>query len=243
MDPVPSATQHQTRPAPAPNVTQRVLTVYLFLICGLTITALTTAALFQVNLVLDFVRNHFIITMVLTSLLLTVNTSMFTRVYYEEQKASKMLYWTLNCALAGVPLLNVDAFVLAKTALYTVVLFLILSLKSFIIPESVIEMFLRPLTAIHTLVLVCTAYSILFSSLNSTVTLIITSITLHGGFIVYSGLLICNTQRLLLNVKHSRFDPVFSSFVLYMNILNLFSRVAVFSTIKTVVQAKECSKK
>lgn len=77
-------------------------------------------------------------------------------------------------------------------------------------------MFLRPLTVMHSLLLVCTADSILFSSLNSAVTLIITSITFHRGFLVYSGLLICNTQLtqwLLLNVEHSRFDPVFSVFL------------------------------
>lgn len=230
-----------TPPAPpAYSYTQRVLTVYMFLVCGVTITALTTAALFQVSLIVDFVRNHFIISMLLSSLFMTVITSGLSKVTYEEQKASKVLWWTMNCVVAGVPLLNVDAFVLTRAALYTVVLFFILSLKSFIVPENVVEMFLKPLTAVHTVVLVCTAYSILFSSLSSTVTVIITSVCLHGGFLVYSGLLICNTQRLLLNVKHPRFDPVFSSFVLYMNILNLFSRIAIFSTVKTTVQEKDC---
>lgn len=219
----------------------RIASVYTILISGLIITSVTVALFYQMKTVHGFVKDHFVITMLLTSLFMTLTTNIFGKLSYEEQKMSKLMCFTLNCILAGIPLLNLEPSSLIKALIYTTILGLILSLKSFIIPENIQELFLKPLSYIHTLVLICSAYSVIFGSINSTVTAIITSISLHGGFLVYSGLLICNTQRLILNAKHPRFDPVFTAFVLFMNMINLYSRVAVFTSIKAELKPKECS--
>lgn len=221
----------------------KVLTVYLFLISGLVISGLTFGVLSYSETFVGLIKDHFMSTMVLTSLLMTVNTNIFNRIPYTTQKGNKSVFWVINCVLATVPILRVEPPVMAKGVLYTLVLFLILSFQSFIIPKRMIESYLQPLTAIHSLVLVCTVYSVLFNTNDLLFSKIIMAGCLYGGFLVYAGLLICNTHRLFLNARHPYFDPMFSAFVFYMNVINLFSRITVFTgrAPSTLVVEKVCN--
>uniref|UniRef100_A0A1B6LBJ3 Uncharacterized protein n=1 Tax=Graphocephala atropunctata TaxID=36148 RepID=A0A1B6LBJ3_9HEMI len=208
----------------------QVIAVYVWLLCGLAISGVTAACLFQFSSLVNFVSNHLLITMIVIAVSMTLITNIFNRTSFEKNKGTKIMCWAVNCVLAGVPFLSADPGILLTSIIYTVLLIIILTLKSFILPEIVINAMLFPLTAIHTMVLVCSAYTIIFGSTDSIVSNIVSGISMHGGFVVYSGLVICNTQRLYSNAKSPQFDPLFSAFVFYMNILNLYTRVTIFSS-------------
>lgn len=215
---------------------KNVFAVYAYLIAGLLVTVLTVIICCRVEFIVNFVRSHFIITMILSTLLMTATLYLFNKMSYRENKTGKLMFWIVICFLAGIPLLEADSGVLLKAAVYTTILVVILSLKSFIIPLNLINSFIYPMTVLHTVVLICTIYSILFGLVDSTFSHIVTAFCLHGGFLVYSALLICNTQRLSMSAKYARFDPIFSAVVMFMNIINLLSRVATFCSIDGTIQ-------
>lgn len=220
-------TTHQSQKS---YLKRNILTTYLFLFCGLLITGLSVTLFSQVDSVKTFVKDHFVFTMLGTTLLLTCNMSILNHMCCNSHKGCQTIFWASHCMITAIPILDVDPDVMTKSVIYTLVLTLILSLKSIIIPGHMVEIFVHPLSGIHSLVLVCAVYNVLFSGSDGATSHIIKNIGLHGGFLVYSGLLICNTQRLSLNAQQSNFDCMMTSFVLHTNIMNLYSRVVLFTT-------------
>ncbi|KAG8315088.1 hypothetical protein J6590_077767 [Homalodisca vitripennis] len=221
---------HPTQSGRTPCI-RKVINVYLCLLCGLVITAVTIAILFQLSCLVKFVSNHMLVTIVVTALLMTLNINILNRISFEKHKEKKIIFWALNCVLASTPFVSADPWTLMKSIIYTVLLVIILTLKSFLIPEAAINSIIGPLSIIHTLVLMCSVYMTIFGSTSSFFSQIVSSIGLHGGFIVYSGLVVCNTQRVCLNAKNTQFDTFHSAFVFYMNLLNLYCRMVMFSSI------------
>lgn len=220
------------------NSCRNLFAVYAYLMSGLLVTALSVTIFLQVATVVSFVQDHFIITMLLTSLLITVSLSLFNKAVYPQNKNVKLIFYIIICFITGIPLLEAESDALIKSIVYTAIIVVILSLKSFLVSLKTVNPFIYPMTVLHTLVLLSTIYSILFGLVESTSSRMVTAFCLHGGFIVYSLLLICNTQRLCLSANYSRFDPLFSAVVMYMNVINLYSRVATFCSMETTTEMR-----
>lgn len=239
MDQESTPVQMQLRQALSPPgrlVKWNIVKVYVYILMGLLVSSVTIQVLSSSETLVGMVRNNFIITLCITLLLMAVNTNIFKEIPYESSKWSKISCWIINCILIAVPMLNSETAELRKGFLYTLLTFIILSFSCMVIPRCLIESYIHPLMVLHSLVLVCTVSAILFKSLDFFIVRGIKAVSLYGGLLEYSTLIICNTHRLILNTEHQTFDPLYTAFVLFTNFANLFSRMVVFAEKKPNVK-------
>lgn len=152
---------------------------------------------------------------------------------YEPGFGTKQLAWAGHCSLLGAMLAPLSMFggpALIRAAVYTAGIVGGLSAIAVCAPSERFLMSTAPLS-LGLGAVVASSIGSMFLPPTSRIGLGLYGITLYGGLIVFSGMLLYDTQKTIkkaeLHPAYSMgpYDPINSSLHIYMDILNIFIRM------------------
>lgn len=215
-------------------VRDRLHTTYGYFGASCVLTALSTVAVFRSPRLLSLTtRNGWLST--LATFALVIGTGAMTQsIQYTEGIGAKQLAWAFHCAILGgviAPLCFLGGPLLTRAALYTGGVVGGLSTIAVCAPSDKFLYMGGPLAIGLGLVM---AASLAGMWLPPTTALGagLASLSLYGGLVLFSGFLLYDTQRIVRKAEvHPQyamtpFDPINASLSIYMDVLNIFIRIA-----------------
>ena len=211
-------------------VRDRVRDTYLFVAGSLGVTAASTVAIYRSPTVLRFFNAQGLMGMILPLVaLIAVGTAMHS-VPYEPGFGAKHMLWLLHSSMVGgviAPLMMLGGPILLRAAVMTAGVVGGLSTVAMCAPSDKFMNMGAPL-GIGFGVVFASCIGTMFMPPTSLVGASIHSIALYGGVVLFSMLLLAQTQGLVHKAQavpyYTQFDPIDSSSGIYMSIINLFVR-------------------
>lgn len=200
---------------------------------SLLITALSSLALFKEGQIIYFITNYYPESLVFIYIATTLSNQFLKELSFDGNTNCKIITWAIKCTLASPIIALFGETIAIKAAIYTGITITLLTFVAFFLNVSSHIVIMYPLSGMYGFITVLSVFSIILGTPSTTLGICLLCISLHGGFIIYAGLLIINTQRLFSLVKHRNYDVVYYSFVLYMVVLNIFMRIAMYLLINS----------
>lgn len=213
---------------PPVNSKENAILTVLFLVLGLVISTLSTVSVFSLKSLHHFLSENQFIVGVITSTIITLTVIMFELLCTTKNTNLMFICYAVICILPAFLVVNCKVEVLLKSVLYTLLSSLVVTLLSTLIPDKISRSMLHYLGVVNFVIVVLTTCRIFVKHLTNGMEGYIDDFTIYTGLIVYAGLLVANTHRLMWNVRQPFYNALPSAFVFYMNIMNLFSRVITF---------------
>lgn len=215
-------------------------TATVIVIFGLLLTAITVIFLFLCEPVFSILIKHFFYVVVTVSITISIVAIIFNKLMTHSNKKLKFFVYCINCALPALLLVNCKPVVLTKTAVYTLFATIIMFLLSLLLPYRFSKSVISTLSLMNFFVILFSSFTMLFKNYTDSVTVYTDNLALYGGIFVFSGLLICNFHRMFENSKQECFDSIFTALFLYVNIMNLFSKIVYFNNRNYYIYPKSC---
>lgn len=224
-----------------PYVRERLSSTYSYLAGGLAVTAASGVAASRSPAIMRLTQAGGVLGL-FASLAVIIGTGMLCRAIDYDSTVAKHLAWMLHCGAMGAvlaPLVYLGGPVLMRAAWYTAGIVGGLSATAITAPSEKFLMMSGPLAMGLGVVFVANVGAFFFHP-GSAVGAGLMSIVLYGGLILFSAFLLHDTQRV---VKHAQFyprredvmygmpefrsyDPINAQLSIYMDVLNIFMRMA-----------------
>lgn len=214
-------------------VRERISSTFAYLGGGLAVTAGSLYGVSRSPALMNIAMKNSLMA-ILATFALVIGSGMVVRSMPYEQNGpfgAKHLAWMGHAALLGgmiAPLSLMGGPLLMRAALYTAGLVGGLSAVAATAPS---EKFLNmggPLALGLGFVFAASVGSAFFPPMRgSTLGLSLYSVSIYGGLVLFSMFLLYDTQRIVKKAEHQlHFDPINESMSVYMDILNIFIRIA-----------------
>lgn len=212
------------------QVKDRISTTYMYFGGSTLITGLTAAQIFRTPALMKIVASPSILSMVATIGALIISGSILHNIEYKEGFGPKQLAWIVHSSLVGAvlaPICVLGGPILTRAALYTFGVFGGLSTIAMCAPSDKFLMMAGPLSMGLGVVFVSSLGSA-FLPVSSALGASLYSISMYGGLILFSGLLLYDTQRIVVTAEQEyfKYDPINQSLSIYMDTINIFIRLA-----------------
>uniref|UniRef100_A0A1A9V6J6 Growth hormone-inducible transmembrane protein n=1 Tax=Glossina austeni TaxID=7395 RepID=A0A1A9V6J6_GLOAU len=215
-------------------VRDRLHTTYGYFGASCALTALSAAAVFRTPRLLELTtRNGWLST--LATFALVIGTGAVTQsLPYKEGIGAKQLAWAVHCSVLGAviaPLCFLGGPLLTRAALYTGGVVGSLSAIAVCAPSDKFLYMGGPL-AIGLGVVMASSLAGIWLPPTTALGAGLASMSLYGGLLLFSGFLLYDTQRIVRIAEvypeytPIPFDPVNASISIYMDVLNIFIRIA-----------------
>lgn len=217
-------------------VRDRIHSTYGHLGVGAGISALAACAALRSPAMMRFFSSGSIAASLGTFAALIGSSVVVQSIPYEPGLGIKQLAWAGHCSLLGLVLCPVSMFggpALLRAATYTAGIVGGLSTIAVCAPSEKFLVNTAPLS-IGLGAVVASSIGSLFLSPTSRIGLGLHGIVIYGGLIVFSGLLLYDTQKTIkraeLHPAYSMapYDPINNSLHIYMDIINIFIRLLPF---------------
>lgn len=214
-------------------VKDRIQSTYAHLGGGIVISGAAAYASLQNPTLMRFLSQGSLMFAVGTFAALVASSMLLHRIPYEPGFGPKQLAWVGHCSLLGVILAPLSMFggpAILRAATYTAGIVGGLSAIAVCAPSERFLVSAGPLSIGLGLV-VASSLGSMFLPPTSRFGLGLYGLSLYGGLIVFSGLLLYDTQRTIKNAEHhptysmAPYDPINHSVSIYMDILNIFIRM------------------
>lgn len=214
-------------------VRDRIHSTYAHLGVGFGISAAAAFATFRSPAAMRFFANGSLLSALGTMAALVGSSMVVQSIPYEHGFGTKQLAWVGHCSLLGMvlaPLSMVGGPAILRAATYTAGIVGGLSAIAVCAPSERFLVSTAPLS-IGLGAVVASSIGSLFLSPASKIGLGLYGISLYGGLIVFSGLLLYDTQKTIkkaeLHPAYSMapYDPINNSLHIYMDIVNIFVRM------------------
>lgn len=217
-------------------VRDRIHSTYGHLGVGFGISTLAACAAIRSPAVMRFFSSGSIAASIGTFAALIGSSMVVQGLPYESGLGVKQLAWVGHCSLLGLVLCPLSLFggpALLRAATYTAGIVGGLSTIAVCAPSEKFLINTAPLS-IGLGAVVASSIGALFLPPTSRIGLGLQGITIYGGLIVFSGLLLYDTQKTIkraeLHPAYSMapYDPINNSLHIYMDIINIFIRLVPF---------------
>jgi FtsH-binding integral membrane protein len=208
------------------QVKARVCRVYSYVFGGWTLTAAAAAAAHISGLSIKILQNSYLsIPLCLGSCAALAAILLINK---EKEKAKNAAWFIFNATMGMMlsPLGFLDQRIVAQAAAISVGLGGTLTLSAFLAPDRRFLSWEGPLMATLTTLSCASLVACFFP--RTAFAYGVDRASLYGGLVVFSGLLMCSTQRLMEEAEKQNdavFDPISSSMNIYLDGLNLFIRI------------------
>lgn len=215
-------------------VKQRIRATYMYLGGSLAFTAASAVAVFRSPVALNLVsRGGFMA--IAVSLAALIGTGEFCRaITYEPGFGPKQMAWILHTSVVGAviaPICLLGGPILVRAAWYTAGVVGSLSAVAACAPSDKFLNMGGPL-AIGLGAVFAASIGSAFLPPATAIGAGLYSISMYGGLLVFSGLLLYDTQRVVRSAETypqyaaQPFDPVNASISIYLDVINIFIRIA-----------------
>ncbi|CAJ0580198.1 unnamed protein product, partial [Mesorhabditis spiculigera] len=221
-------------------VRDRLHTTYGYLGAGLGITAAAGMAASRNAMIMRLTSSGSILGMFAT-LAVIIGTSAVCQSVPYENTFVKHVAWAVHCGALGAvlaPMVYMGGPALMRAAWYTAGLVAGLSATAITAPSEKFLMMAGPLGMGLGVVFVANIGCFFFPP-HSALGASLASVVVYGGLILFSAFLLYNTQRLVKQAEMHpqpgyyegvrQFDPINAQLGIYMNILNIFMRMAMIT--------------
>lgn len=214
-------------------VKDRIHSTYAHLGVGFGISAAAAFATFKSPAAMRFFSNGSILAAIGTMAALIGSSVVVQSIPYEPGFGSKQLAWVGHCSLLGMILAPLSMFggsAILRAATYTAGIVGGLSAIAVCAPSERFLVSTAPIS-IGLGAVVASSIGSMFLPPTSKIGLGLYGISLYGGLIVFSGLLLYDTQKTIkkaeLHPAYSMapYDPINNSLHIYMDIVNIFIRM------------------
>ncbi|KAH8415301.1 hypothetical protein KR222_002096 [Zaprionus bogoriensis] len=215
-------------------VKDRIQSTYGFFGGSCLLTAAAAAGVFRSPRLLSLASRGGLM-WTLGSLALVIGSGAVTRsIEYQPGIGAKHLAWALHCAILGgviAPLCFLGGPILTRAALYTGGIVGGLSTIAVCAPNDKFLYMGGPL-AIGLGVVFASSLASMWLPPTTALGAGLASMSLYGGLVLFSGFLLYDTQRLVRKAEmypqyaYAPFDPINASMSIYMDVLNIFIRIA-----------------
>lgn len=215
-------------------VRERIKSTYMYFGGSIAMTAAAALSASRSPVLLNLMmKNSFMA--IAGTLALVIGSGMIVRsMPYTEGFGTKQLAWMAHSALLGAvvaPICLMGGPLLIQAAWYTAGIVGGLSLVAACAPSEKFLTMGGPL-AVGLGVVFTSAVGSMFISPATALGAGLYSISLYGGLIIFSGLLLYDTQRIIKMAEHypayhvQPYDPINASISIYLDTLNIFIRIA-----------------
>ncbi|CAJ0936544.1 unnamed protein product, partial [Mesorhabditis belari] len=228
-------------------VKDRLHSTYGYLAAGLGLTAASGMAASRSALIMRLTASGSILGMFAT-LAVIIGTGAVVRSIPYENTVAKHVAWAVHCGALGAvlaPMVFLGGPVLMRAAWYTAGIVAGLSATAICAPSDKYLMMAGPLAMGLGVVFVSNIGCFFFPP-HTALGAGLASIVVYGGLILFSAFLLFNTQRLVKQaelhphqsqyygeqqhyggqMEYGAFDPINAQLSIYMNVLNIFMRMA-----------------
>lgn len=218
-------------------VRDRIHSTYAHLGAGFGISAAAAYMTFKSPVAMRFFSSGSLAFSIGTLAALVGSSMVVQSIPYESGLGVKQLAWASHCSLLGMVLAPLSMFggpAILRAATYTAGIVGGLSAIAICAPSERFLVTSAPLS-IGLGAVVASSIGTLFLPPTSKIGLGLYGIALYGGLIVFSGLLLYDTQRTIkkaeLHPTYSMapYDPINNSLHIYMDIINIFIRMLTLS--------------
>ncbi|XP_076257009.1 growth hormone-inducible transmembrane protein-like isoform X2 [Rhynchophorus ferrugineus] len=219
-------------------VKDRIKSTYFYFGSSIAVTAASAAAAFRSPVIMNLVtRNGFV--GIAVSLAAIIGTGMLAQgIEYKEGFGPKQMAWLLHAGVMGAmiaPLCVLGGPILTRAAWYTAGVVGGLSTIAVCAPSDKFLYMGGPL-AMGLGVVFCSSLGSMFLPPTSVLGAGLYSISLYGGLLLFSAFLLYDTQRIVAQAERyplnpefqgvRPYDPINSAIHIYMDVLNIFIRIA-----------------
>lgn len=211
-------------------VRERIRTTYGYVAGSLLFTAGSAISVARSPALMRIASSNSIFA-IIASFAAVIGSGMLVRMipYEPNTFGSKQAAWLLHSALLGAfiaPMAILGGPLLVKAAWYTAGVVGGLSLIAATAPSEKFLNMAGPL-AIGMGVVFASSLAGMFLPATTTLGLSLYSISIYGGLVLFSMFLLYDTQKIVHKAETSyKFDPVNESISIYLDILNIFMRIA-----------------
>ncbi|EDW32683.1 GL18256 [Drosophila persimilis] len=215
-------------------VKSRIQSTYAFFGGSCILTAASAAAVFRSPRLLSLASRGGIMWSI-ASLALVIGSGAVARsIEYHPGIGPKHLAWAVHCAILGAviaPLCFIGGPVLTRAALYTGGIVGGLSTIAACAPSDKFLYMGGPL-AIGLGFVFASSLASMWLPPTTALGAGLASISLYGGLVLFSGFLLYDTQRMVRKAEvhpqysYTPFDPINASMSIYLDVLNIFIRIA-----------------
>ncbi|KAE8739148.1 hypothetical protein FOCC_FOCC015377 [Frankliniella occidentalis] len=211
-------------------VRERVRDTYLFVAGSLGVTAASTVAIYRSPTILRFFNAQGLMGMILPMVAVIAAGTALHSIPYQPGFGAKHMMWMVHSSLVGgliAPLMMLGGPILLRAAIMTAGVVGGLSTVAVCAPSDKFLNMGAPL-GIGFGVVFASCLGSMFMPPTSLAGASLHSIALYGGVLLFSMMLLYQTQSLMKNAQgvpyYVQFDPIDSSTGIYMSIMNLFIR-------------------
>ena len=217
-------------------VRQRIKDTYMYFGASLGLTGISAYAIAQNPTLMRLATSNSIMGM-FASLALLWGSSMLCRsIDYKPGFNAKQMTWLLHTAVVGgiiAPLTLLGGPLMVRAAMYTMGVAGGISTVAYCAPSEKFLNWGGPLAAGFGVVFLASIGGA-FLPPTSAAGMTLYSISMYGGLALFSALLLYNTQKAVkkaesypLSYSGKQYDPINASMGMYMNVINIFVRIAV----------------
>jgi FtsH-binding integral membrane protein len=219
------------------NVRRRVILAYKYVFGGFALTATAAVASHISGLSLRLLHNSYLAIPItlgsFAALVATINIK-------KEDYKTKHIAWAIFNVGIGMlisPIGFLNQRIVAQAAAIALTLGTGLTLSAFLAPREKFLSWQGPLMVTLTSISLASSIALFFP--GTAFAYGVDRASLYGGLIVFSGLLMSSTQRLIKEAKEHAFDPIKSSMLIYLDGMNIFLRILAIMDEKTDREEKK----
>lgn len=214
-------------------VKDRIKWTYLYLGSGFGISTAAAVACLRSPAIMRIVSNSSPLFALCSFAAIIASSTLTMNLPYEPGFGPKQMAWIGHCGLVGSMLAPLSMFggpAIVRAGLYTAGIVGGLSAIAVCAPSERFLISSGPI-ALGLGVIVASSFGTMFLSPTSRIGLGLYGISMYGGLIVFSGMLLYNTQKTIKRAElHPAYtlkpyDPVNNSLHMYMDIINIFVRL------------------
>uniref|UniRef100_A0A8R1HNY3 Growth hormone-inducible transmembrane protein n=1 Tax=Caenorhabditis japonica TaxID=281687 RepID=A0A8R1HNY3_CAEJA len=221
-------------------VRERISSTYTYLAGSIALTAVSGVAASRSPALMRFTAGNGLMSLFGTMALM-IGSGMLCRSIDYDSKLAKHLAWALHCGVMGAvlaPLCFLGGPILTRAAWYTAGIVGGLSATAITAPSEKFLMMSGPLAMGFGVIFMANIGSF-FLPPGSALGASLASVVIYGGLILFSAFLLYDTQRLVHRAENHphpsqfygatqirSFDPINAQMSIYMDVLNIFIRLA-----------------
>lgn len=215
-------------------VKDRIKTTYSYIAGSLVVTAGSAVAVFRTPALLNLVTRNGWMSIIVTMALMIGSGMVVRSMPYTPGPGAKQLAWLVHTGIMGAviaPLCFLGGPILTRAALYTAGVVGGLSTVAICAPSGEFLSMRAPL-AMGLGAVFAASLASMFIPTTTALGAGIYSLALYGGLIVFGGFLLYDTQVIIKRAEQhppyglQPYDPINSAIAVYLDILNIFMRIA-----------------
>jgi len=219
-------------------VRQRIRDTYLYFGASLGLTAVSAYQIAQNPTLMRLASRSSIASMFVSMALLYGSSILCRSIEYQPGFGAKQMTWILHTALVGgliAPLTLLGGPLMVRAAMYTAGIAGGISTVAVCAPSEKFLNWGGPLAAGFGVVFLASIGG-MFLPPTGAAGMTLYSISMYGGLALFGMLLLYNTQKtikkaethpLSYNSQYRQFDPINASMGMYMDVVNIFMRIAI----------------